>query len=300
MENPLKEVIVFASDHNGLTLKSHLINYLGEKGYQCLDLGPSEIDGKVDYPDYAFKLAKMIDKKEVNRGILICGTGQGMSIMANKLPNVRAAVVHNLESAPLSREHNDSNVLCLGYWITTEKRSELIVDDWLNTKFGEGRHIPRINKISEIAKNYFSEEYSNVFNFKEKLVFINGVFDVLHKGHIELIKFAKSLGGKLIVAINSDNSVKELKGPDRPINTQEDRKHILESIKDIDEVVIFDDTNTFDIINKIKPNVVVKGGEWTSEEVRYRDRIPNEIEIKIFPLIKDYSTTSTIEKIYKK
>jgi len=285
--------ILLSGDHNGIELKSHIISYLKGRDFECIDLGPFEQDGKVDYPDYSVKLSKMINDGEAQMGILICGTGQGCNMVANKFPNVRAALVHNIESAGLSRDHNDSNVLCLGSWITPKKRTEQIIDSWLNTKFGEGRHTPRVRKISTAYSTDFAHD-------KKKVVFTNGVFDILNKGHIELLKFAKGLGDKLVVAINSDRAVKEFKGPDRPVNSEQERKDHLEAIKYVDEVVIFDDIKTQEIVNTIKPHIIVKGGEWTEEEVRQRDKVPTDMDIRIFPLVKDYSTTSTLNKIQEK
>ena len=124
----------------------------------------------------------------------------------------------------------------------------------------------------------------------------NGVFDILHTGHLELLQFSKRLGDRLVVAINSDASVKSLKGENRPINNEANRKKLLESLIEVDEVIIFDD-NLEELRNQIEPNIVVKGGEWTAEQVRERDNIPEDIEIKLFPLVQDYSTTNTIRKI---
>ncbi|MFH1593014.1 MAG: ribose 5-phosphate isomerase B [Candidatus Woesearchaeota archaeon] len=278
-----EKAIVLASDHNGVELKKHLYDYLKEKGYNCIDLGPFTEKFSVDYTDYAFQLGQIIQNKDVGKGILICGTGVGMSVVANKFQDVRAALIHNLESAPKSREHNDSNVICLGAWLTPPKRAEEIIDVWLNTPFGEGRHVKRVEKISNHHPN--------------TIVFTNGIFDILHMGHIGLLKFSKSLGDKLIVGINSDRATKTIKGEDRPVNNEEDRKKVLESVQEVDEVIIFDDTETKDIISKVKPTIVVKGGEWTAEEVRKRDEIPSEIGIKIFPLVKNYSTTEILKKI---
>lgn len=138
-------------------------------------------------------------------------------------------------------------------------------------------------------------------NKKEKVVFTNGVFDILHVGHMRVLKFAKSLGDKLIVGINSDKTVKMLKGEDRPINNQEDRKALLESLRFVDEVVIFDEVRTGDIVRKIKPDIVVKGEEgYTSEEVRKIDGLPQGVEIRFCPHLGDYSTTNIINKINKK
>lgn len=135
---------------------------------------------------------------------------------------------------------------------------------------------------------------------KERIVFTNGVFDILHIGHIEVLKFAKSLGDKLIVGINSDRVVKLLKGEERPINNELVRKTLLESLSFVDEVVIFDDTKTYDIVRKIKPDILVKGEEgFTPEQVRAKDQIPPEVEIKLCPHLGDYSTTNLIKKIRK-
>lgn len=133
---------------------------------------------------------------------------------------------------------------------------------------------------------------------KQKIVFTNGVFDILHPGHIEVLKFAKSLGDKLIVGINSDRAIKLLKGEGRPINNELVRKTLLESLSFVDEVVIFDDVKTFNIVREIKPDILVKGEEGlTPEGVRVKDQIPPEVEIKLCPHLADYSTTGIIKKI---
>ncbi len=281
-----EKIILLASDHNGVELKKHLYEYLKEKQMIPIDIGPHNSQIKVDYTDYSNQLGKIIHNGDVSKGILICGTGVGMSITANRFENVRAALIHNLESASKCREHNNSNVLCLGAWITAPRTAEEILDAWLNTDFGEGRHVRRIEKISEHKPN--------------TVVFTNGIFDVLHTGHIELLKWSKGLGDKLIVGINSDRAAKELKGPDRPINNEEDRKKVLESLNVVDQVIIFDDTETVNILEKLKPNILVKGGEWTSEEVRKRDKVSEEIDVKVFPLIPNYSTTDILKKIKEK
>jgi D-beta-D-heptose 7-phosphate kinase/D-beta-D-heptose 1-phosphate adenosyltransferase len=151
------------------------------------------------------------------------------------------------------------------------------------TPFGESRHVKRIEKISEHKPN--------------NIVFTNGCFDILHTGHIELLKFSKRLGDKLVVAINSDDSVRKLKGNDRPINSQDDRKALLESINFVDEVIIFDSESPKQIREQINPNIVVRGGEFTADEIRERDNIPSEIDIKIFPLVHNRSTSEVIRKI---
>jgi D-beta-D-heptose 7-phosphate kinase/D-beta-D-heptose 1-phosphate adenosyltransferase len=105
-------------------------------------------------------------------------------------------------------------------------------------------------------------------------------------------------GTKLIVAIDSDRRVKELKGNDRPINNQEDRRRILETNRYVDEVVIFDSAEELQgFYDTLSPNVIVKGSEWTADEVRERDNIPENVQIKVYPLVGDYSTTNTMHKI---
>ena len=276
--------IVLASDHNGVALKEKIKNYLKNNNHLVVDIGPYETENKVDYVDYASQLAEIVSRKDVDKGILICGTGVGMSIAANRFDNVRAALVHNEFTAPKCREHNNANVLCLGSWITDEEQSLKILDAWLTTDFGEGRHVKRVEKLDKSKK-------------QNKIVFTNGVFDILHTGHIQLLKFAKSLGDKLIVGINSDKSVRAIKGDSRPINNQVDRKKILESLTFVDQVVIFDELESKNLLKSMNPNILVKGGEWTKEQVRQRDQVPDEIDVKIFPFVKDYSTTSTIKKI---
>ena len=277
------KTIIIAADHNGVELKSTLVSKIKELGYTPIDLGPYDADISVDYVDYAKQLSMIVGSGSSSRGILICGTGVGMSITANRLPGVRAALVHNLETAPKCREHNDANVLCLGSWATTTEESIEILETWLTSKFGEGRHNKRLAKLDKTSAN--------------KVVFTNGVFDILHTGHINLLDFSKSLGDKLVIALNDDASVKLLKGDSRPINNENDRKKLLASIKGVDEVILFDG-NLPEVREKVKPHVVVKGGEYTAEEVRARDSVPEQVEVVIYNLIENYSTTNVLKKIH--
>lgn len=124
-----------------------------------------------------------------------------------------------------------------------------------------------------------------------KKVFTNGCFDVMHLMHVELLRFAKLHGDYLIVGLNSDNSVKRLKGNSRPIFNQEDRKKFLESIRYVDKVIIFDEDTPLELIKKVQPDLIVKGGDYKAEEV-----VGAEIcEVKIFPFTKGYSTTSILQ-----
>lgn len=283
MDQIKDKIIILGADHNGLTAKETIKKHLKEDGYVCIDIGSHEQNRRVDYVDYAITLAKIIDNGEAEKGILICGTGVGMSMVANRFKGVRASLVHNLETAHKTREHNDANVLCLGAWINSVEVNLEIVKTWLSEPFAQGRHVPRIEKFSG--------------DHQHKVVFTNGIFDILHPGHIQLLKFAKSLGSRLIVGINSDRAVRILKGQNRPINNEQARKAILESLDCVDQVVIFDDVKTHDLIRVLKPDVLVKGGEWTAEEVRSRDQVPADIEIKICPLVEGFSTTDIIKKI---
>jgi len=273
--------IVIASDHNGVELKRAVVKQLAELGFNPIDLGPYTSDVSVDYVDFAKQLSSIVESGSAEKGILICGTGVGMSITANRMPGVRAALVHNLETAPKCREHNNANVLCLGSWINSDHINLEIVDTWINSKFGEGRHNKRLAKLDKS---------------QNKVVFTNGVFDILHTGHISLLNFASSLGDKLVIALNDDASVRLLKGSSRPINSENDRKKLLESIKGVDEVILFDG-NLPELREKVKPQVVVKGGEWTADEVRNRDSVPDDVEVEIFTLVKNYSTTNVLKKI---
>jgi rfaE bifunctional protein nucleotidyltransferase chain/domain len=125
------------------------------------------------------------------------------------------------------------------------------------------------------------------------IVFTNGCFDILHRGHVEYLKESKKLGTYLIVGINSDNSVKRLKGETRPINNQWDRKIVLEELKCVDEVVIFEEDTPYDLIKKIGPDIITKGGDYKIEEVVGHDLA----KTVIIPYLEGYSTSSVLKKL---
>jgi D-beta-D-heptose 7-phosphate kinase/D-beta-D-heptose 1-phosphate adenosyltransferase len=129
-------------------------------------------------------------------------------------------------------------------------------------------------------------------DLQERIIFTNGVFDILHKGHFTLLQEARALGEKLIVGINSDASVKRLKGESRPINPQHVRKEQLEMLSWVDEVIVFDDDTPYELIKKLNPDIIVKGGDYTIETVVGHDLAP----VKIIPTVEGFSTTSIIEK----
>jgi len=147
----MKEKILIASDHAGFALKEKLKPYLVKKGLEVVDLGTYSKD-RCDYPEFAYALAKKISEKKFKRGILICKTGIGNSIMANRLHGVRAALVYNVMAARLSREHNDSNILVLGSAFVNKDLGNRIIDVWLKTGFQGGRHLRRLNLINKLER----------------------------------------------------------------------------------------------------------------------------------------------------
>jgi len=143
--------ILIASDHAGFVLKEKLIAYLKKKAIGVKDLGTYSKD-RCDYPIYAYELAKNISNGKYKRGILICKSGIGTAIVANRLPGVRAALCHNLKITKLSRQHNDSNVLVMGSAFVKPDLAKRMVIAWLNTKFLGGRHLRRVQLIDQIDK----------------------------------------------------------------------------------------------------------------------------------------------------
>jgi len=146
-----KEVILIGSDHAGFDLKEKIKTYLKDKGLTVKDLGTNSKE-RCDYPAFAYELAKAISAKKYSRGILICKSGIGNSIVANRLPGVRAALCYNITAARLSREHNDSNVLVLGSAFVNSTLAKRIISVWLNTQFKGGRHKRRLNQIKNIEE----------------------------------------------------------------------------------------------------------------------------------------------------
>ncbi|MGQ9637478.1 MAG: ribose 5-phosphate isomerase B [Thermodesulfobacteriota bacterium] len=146
--------IGLACDHGGFELKEEIKKFLITQGYETIDLGTFNEDS-VDYPDFGVEVAERVSRGILMRGILICGTGIGMSILANKFRGVRASLVHDLYSARLSREHTDANILVLGGRILAKELAKEIVKIWLETPFAGGRHQRRLEKIEAIEKKNF-------------------------------------------------------------------------------------------------------------------------------------------------
>ena len=145
-----KKKIALGADHAGFELKEQIAKYLKEKGYEVKDFGAYSTDS-IDYPDPAYSTAKSVSEHSSDVGILICGTGIGMSMVANKLPGVRAALCNSVETAQISKKHNNANLLCLGGRVEHTDSVEKIVDEWLNAKFEEGRHKRRVDKIHSLT-----------------------------------------------------------------------------------------------------------------------------------------------------
>ncbi len=127
----------------------------------------------------------------------------------------------------------------------------------------------------------------------KKVIFTNGCFDILHRMHVELLAFCKSRGNYVVVGLNSDKSVKALKGYKRPINNEQDRKLVLESLKYVDEVIVFDEDTPYELIKKINPNEIIKGGDYKAEEVVGHDIA----DVVLFNYNENYSTTKALNKL---
>ncbi len=144
--------IAVGSDHRGVRIKGQILSQLAELGHEGIDVGPHESES-VDYPDYASKVAREVSGHNVDRGILICGTGMGMVITANKFPGVRAVTCHDDVTAEMSRRHNDANIMCLSADMLGDRLLGRIVDLWMRTEFEGGRHQRRIEKIIQLEKD---------------------------------------------------------------------------------------------------------------------------------------------------
>jgi ribose 5-phosphate isomerase B len=144
--------LALASDHAGCELKEEIKKFLPELGYSFQDFGSDSLES-VDYPDYAKIVAEKVSRGEYVRGILLCGSGVGMAIVANKFPKVRAVQVNDIYTAVMSRRHNDTNILALASRVTAKDSAREIVKAWLETPFEAGRHERRLKKIEEIEES---------------------------------------------------------------------------------------------------------------------------------------------------
>lgn len=142
-------MIAIGCDHGGFELKTHIISHLKEQNIEVKDCGTYD-ETSCDYPDIAEKVCAAVNSGECDRGILVCGTGIGMSIAANKIHGIRAALCTDVYSAKMTKQHNNSNVICLGGRVTGRELAFMIVDTWLSEEFLGGRHQNRIDKITAI------------------------------------------------------------------------------------------------------------------------------------------------------
>lgn len=148
--------VAVGADHRGYAIRNKVVDLLHRLGHEVQDVG-TRTDDPVDYPDIAAVVAEKVSRGEVDRGILICGTGLGMCIAANKFPGVRAAPCHDDLTAEMSRRHNDLNVLCLAADMLGERLVDRIVESWLNTPFEGGRHARRLEKIAAVEREQLAD-----------------------------------------------------------------------------------------------------------------------------------------------
>ena len=149
--------ISLGSDHAGFSLKEKVRDYLASKGFDVVDQGTTGPES-VDYPDYAEKVALSVVAKEADFGVVVCGTGIGVSIAANKVPGIRAANCADTISAHFARAHNDANILAMGGRVTDEAAARKIIDTWFDTPFEGGRHERRVRKIDQIDQRHHTEK----------------------------------------------------------------------------------------------------------------------------------------------
>ena len=146
------DLIVIASDHGGFSLKVDIVSFLKELGYEVNDMGPKN-QNSVDYPDYGIRIAQAVTQNTNSRGIVICGTGIGMSIVVNRFTGIRGTLCSDLYTAKLCREHNDSNILIMGGRVVGYGLAREIVKVWLSTPFDGGRHQKRLDKINQLDES---------------------------------------------------------------------------------------------------------------------------------------------------
>ena len=148
----MKQQLFIGSDHGGYELKTALVNYLSKKNIETEDLGTYNATESVDYPSFAESIASKVISTQNSLGILVCGTGIGMSIAANKIPKIRAALCHNTYTAEMSKRHNNANILVLGGRILSEEDGIVILEKWLQTPFDGDRHQRRLDQITSIEQ----------------------------------------------------------------------------------------------------------------------------------------------------
>jgi D-beta-D-heptose 7-phosphate kinase/D-beta-D-heptose 1-phosphate adenosyltransferase len=253
--------------------KKRLENYIGA---DIVKLNQKELVDYTDKEDYQNSPARMLYKYQI--GALVVTRGRdGVSVYT------KDSTTHIKGD-----EHSVSDVTGAGDVFIASMTYYLSLGDDLVMA------CTKANKLAGLSVTKFGTYVLTQDDIRRvKTVFTNGCFDILHRGHIELLRESKKLGGRLVVGLNSDESVRRLKGNDRPVNKQEDRKALLESLESVDEVVIFDADTPRRVIENLRPDVITKGGDYTTETV-----VGNDLaEVVIIPLVGNLSTTSIIEKL---
>lgn len=146
--------VAFGCDHAAIDLKNVLMEHLKAKGYECVDYGAQDPNVKVDYPISGLQVAEAVASGEVDKGVLVCGTGIGISLAANKVPGIRAAVCSEPYSAKLTVQHNNANIIAMGARVVGDELAKMIVDAFFDAEFEGGRHANRVNMITDIEKKY--------------------------------------------------------------------------------------------------------------------------------------------------
>ncbi len=144
----------FGCDHAAVELKNVLMEHLAEQGYECVDFGTDSPDAKVDYPDIGLAVAEAVKSGDIDKGVLCCGTGVGISLAANKVPGIRACVCSEPFSAKLTVEHNNANIIAMGARVVGTELAKMIVDSFFGAEFQGGRHARRVDKITAIEEKY--------------------------------------------------------------------------------------------------------------------------------------------------
>jgi D-beta-D-heptose 7-phosphate kinase/D-beta-D-heptose 1-phosphate adenosyltransferase len=253
--------------------KKHLKNYVGA---DIVKLNQKELVDYTDAEDYQRSPGRILRKYQL--GALVVTRGKdGVSVYTED------STTHIKEE-----QHSVSDVTGAGDVFIASMTYYLSLGDDLITA------CTKANKLAGLSVTKFGTYVLTQDDIRRvKTVFTNGCFDILHRGHIELLKESKKLGGRLVVGLNSDESVRRLKGAGRPVNNQEDRKALLESLEWVDEVIIFDEDTPRRVIENLRPDIITKGGDYITETV-----VGNDLaEVVIIPLVGNLSTTSIIEKL---
>lgn len=273
-----KYSIVILSDYNKgvLTNSLEIINHINT--FECRVI----VDPKKDHTHYKGAWLVKPNEKEFQQHFV---NWQGNIIITQASNNVVATIDNKIYDIPVEKVEvsdvtgaGDCFLAAFVYGLTIEKDYRTCLE-------------MAIKGSTESVKHTGTYILSRK-DFEETVVFTNGVFDILHKGHFELLKQARALGTKLVVGINSDESVKRLKGESRPINNELTRIEQLEALPWVDEVFVFNDDTPYNLIKRLKPALIVKGGDYTVETVVGHDLAP----VHIVPTVQGYSTTRIIEK----